>query len=710
MRKFISILFLSFGVLWSQNHSSNKIIVAQKISVPIVLDGLLNEPVWKLCKPIDDFLQQEPIPGKAASFKTEVYALYDDKNLYIGVMCYDPEPSKIIARELKTDGNLRGDDNFTLLFDTFNDKKSAYWFGTNPLGMRDDALLSGMDFRGFNEDWNGIWDVRAAITDSGWSIEFIFPFSTFKFHDRDEQVWGVNFQRQIRRLNEQVLWSGVGLNLGMFKLAYAGTLKGIEGIKRGDPVYIKPFISMGFEQSEEEKIRLFKPGLDIKYGITQNLSLDLTFNTDFSQVESDRMKINLTRFPLFLPEKRDFFLENSSIFDYTFGFRNNVFYSRRIGLSDEGEVPVIAGARLVGRINKTELGFLNVQTASKKEIPTTNYTVARVKYDLLKESYAGFIITNKISKSGFNRVYGGDFNFTLTNFWDDQTIVVGGGAVKSDETNGGKQSLATKFFISYPNDLINSFFSYRNVQKDFNPEMGFFFRTGFKSLTYRLGINPRINFYGIKKLNFEVIESDIYWNKNNELSTVNLSFSPLGFTTNAEDRFGIQIQRNFDYVEEPFTIFDTTVIPRGKYWFNIYAAGIQTARGRKFFGGFELITGNYYNGKINSFQSSLTFLFSKHLTISGDLEINKLIFSNATMLTKEFGARIRYDFTTMIYTSIFTQWNNELKELNINYRFNWQPKIGSNIYLVFNHLISTAGKIKTKDIAVIAKIVWLIMV
>lgn len=249
----------------------------------------------------------------------------------------------------------------------------------------------------------------------------------------------------------------------MFKLAYAGTLKGIKGIKRGDPVYIKPFISMGFEQSEVEKIRLFKPGLDIKYGITQNLSLDLTFNTDFSQVESDRMKINLTRFPFFLPEKREFFLENSSIFDYTFGFRNNVFYSRRIGLSDEGEVPVIAGARLVGRINKTELGFLNVQTASKKEIPTTNYIVARVKYDLLKESYTGFIITNKISKSGFSRVYGGDFNFTLTNFWDDQTIVEGGGAVKSDETNGGKQSLATKFFISYPNDLINSFFSYRNV-------------------------------------------------------------------------------------------------------------------------------------------------------------------------------------------------------------------------------------------------------
>lgn len=708
MKRVLLILFFFFSVsVFSQTNS--KIIFAERVYTSPKLDGLLNDSVWQFAKPVNDFLQQEPIAGNPPSFKTEVRMIYTDYALYVGVMCYDPEPNKLIARELKSDGNLRGDDNFMILFDTFNDKKSAYWFGTNPLGMRDDALLSGMDFRGFNEDWNGIWEVRAAIVDSGWSIEFEFPFSTFKFYKQDEQVWGVNFQRQIRRLNEQVLWSGVGKNFGLFKLALAGKLIGIKDIERGDPIYLKPFLSLGRQFSTDKSKTLIKPGLDIKYGITQNLSLDLTFNTDFAQVESDRALINLTRFPLFFPEKREFFLENSSIFDYTFGFRNNVFYSRRIGISGGQEIPINSGARLVGRVNEFEIGLLNVQTSAKGDEPSTNYGVARVKYDLFEQSYAGFIITNKISKDGFNRVFGADFNLNFTDFLGDQTLTIGGGALKSSETNGGKRNNAYKLFVSYPNDLINSFLSYREAQRDFNPAMGFFFRRGFKSITSHLRISPRINYLGIKKLNFTIFETDVYWNDNNSLSTSNLSFSPFGFITNSDDFFRIQVNRNFDYVESDFSIFDTITVYAGKYNFNSVEFRLNTSRSRNFFAEFDFGEGTYYSGRRRNISSELTYMFSKHLSISSDFNIYRIDISGSKFYTREFGMRLRYDFSTMTYSSIFAQWNNEMKEININYRFMWQPKIGSNFYIVINHLLSTEQKIRTKDFTILTKFVWLIV-
>ncbi len=710
MNKYL--LFLLLILITSNLHSENgsKTIYATRVVGKPVIDGHLSDTLWSFATPVNDFLQQEPIAGQPASFKTEVRIIYNDDALYVGVMCYDPEPQKIIARELKKDGNLRGDDNFMLIFDTFNDKKSAYWFGTNPLGMRDDALLSGIDFRGFNEDWDGIWYVEAAVTDSGWSVEFEFPFSTFKFHKQNEQVWGVNFARQIRRLNEQVLWSGVGLNLGLFKLAYAGKLVGIKDIERGSPIYLKPFLSAGIQRFNGHRKTVLKPGLDIKYGLTQNLSLDLTFNTDFAQVEADRARINLSRFPLFFPEKRDFFLENASIFDYTFGFRNNVFYSRRIGLSRGVEIPINFGARMVGRINEIELGILNVQTAAKENEPPTNYGVVRTKYDLLDQSYVGFIFTNKISKNGFNRVYGGDFNFIFTDFLDNQTLMIGGGALKSDETNGGNKNLAYKAFVSFPNDLVNAFLSYREAQKDFNPAMGFFFRTGFKSLTSHLRISPRINYLGIKKLNFTIFESDIYWNSDNTLSTSYFSLSPFGLVTNADDQIIFRINRNFDFTEYDFTIFDTITIKSGKYNFNSAGFSLNTSRSRPLILEFDFDDGTYYSGRRRNFSTELTYMFSRNLSLSSDFELNRIELYGIKFYTREFGMRIRYDFSTMTYSSIFAQWNNELKELNINYRFLWQPKIGSNFYLVLNHLISTEDKPRTKDIVILAKFVWLIIV
>ncbi|MCX8011321.1 MAG: carbohydrate binding family 9 domain-containing protein [Ignavibacteria bacterium] len=710
---FKHVLIIILFVITLNSFGQNKTIEAVFTSEPPSIDGYLDDSVWSKAKSISDFLQQEPVPGKQASLKTEVKILYDYENLYVGVMCYDNQPEKIIARELKWDGRMSGDDNFTLLFDTFNDNRTAYWFGTNPLGMHDDALLQGFDYSGFNESWNGIWDVRSKIIDSGWSIEFIFPFSTFKFKDTDEQIWGINFQREIKRLGETVLWTSVGADKGFFKLPYAGDLIGLKHIKRGNPIYLKPFFTFGTQKEiDSDRKFIYKPGLDIKYGLTDNLSLDITFNTDFAQVESDRAVINLTRFPLVYPEKRSFFLEGADIFSFTHGASNNLFYSRRIGLSERAEeIPIIAGAKLVGRVGKFQLGLLDIQTSKKEKTPATNYFALRSKYDLLEQSFIGFIFTNKMSKGFFSRTFGGDITFNFNNFLGDKNLTIGFGLMKTDDTSHFKNSWATKFWIDYPNDLIDQFFSYRLIQANFDPQMGFIKRKGIQSYTYNLEINPRLNWNGVKKLNFKPIESVFNLDGNGKLIEASLQFQPFGFTTVAGDRFETYIKRVFDRVEADYTIFNEShTITMGDYWFTTLGAEFKTSAGRDIYGELDYQWGNFYTGKIKTFETNVTFVINRHISITSDFQHNHLRMDSTKFSTNEFGGRIRFDFSTSINSSIFAQWNNEDEELNVNFRFNWQPKIGSDFYLVINQQLSTQGKIRTKDFALLAKIVWMFII
>lgn len=705
---FIHPIIIFIIIINCLSYGQEKKITAVRTNYPPKIDGILNDPVWSSALPISDFKQEEPIPGNDPTFKTVVRILYDDENLYVGIMCYDTEPDKIIARELKLDGKWSGDDNIAILFDTYNDNRTAYWFGTNPLGMRDDALLtSGFGFSGFNEEWHGIWDVRSAIVDSGWSTEIVFPFSTFKFSSNEEQIWGINFQRKIQRTGESVQWTAYEKDRNFFTVASAGDLIGLRGISRGKPIYLKPFFTTGIQKNPFEKKYVYKPGLDIKYGISQMLSLDVTFNTDFAQVESDKAQINLTRFPLFFPEKRDFFLEGRNVFNFTLGGSNNLFYSRRIGINKGEEVPIIAGAKLVGRLNDFELGVINMQTESKGNEPTTNYGLARGKFDLFDQSYAGFLISNKVSKNGFNTVYAADAVLTTSNFLGDKILSFGSGIAKSNEKNSSENSWAGKFYLDYPNDLINQYASYIFIQKNFNPAMGFISRNGIQSYIYNLKLTPRVEWGEISKLNFILIESSFDFDKNNILLTGNFAIQPFGFSTQKGDKVGLKIERKFDNVEESFEIFNSVFINRGKYWFTNYQLNIAAAPGRDVYGEILSEAGSFYNGNKKSIATNFVWIINKHLSLSADYEFNRILLDQSKFSTHEFGSRIRYDFSTMLYSSIFAQFNNQLNEINLNYRFNWQPNIGSNFYFVVNHLLSSADKLKSKEVTILTKIVWL---
>lgn len=704
---FLLIIFLlAFQSITAQQKS----IKAVKVNDTPVIDGLLNDAVWQKGIPISDFWQQEPVPGNNPSLRTELRIIYDNENLYVGVMCYDDEPNKIIAREMKWDGFISADDNVKIIFDTFNDDRSAYWFGTNPLGAQNDALLTGFEMKDFNEDWDGVWEVECAITENGWSAEFRFPFSTFKFHDRPEQVWGFNILRGIRRNNEEVQWTSVGKNLGFLKIAEAGDLSGIENIKRGNPIYLMPYFSTGAQFVKGNKKYLAEPGLDIKYGLTETLSLDVTFNTDFAQVESDRARINLTRFPLFFPEKREFFLEGRKTFDFNLGGNNNLFYSRRIGISRNQEIPIIGGAKLVGRVGDFELGFIDMQTAEKGGEPTTNYGTVRAKYDLLNSSYAGFMVTNKLTSNKTQTSFGGDFHFSFNDFLGDKNLVIHASAAKSDLQNSNKNSWAGNFYVDYPNDLIDTYLGYRFIQSEFNPEVGFVSRRGYQQLVYDLEISPRINSGGIKKLKFEPLESSMIYSGNGTLQSAEFAVSPFGIEFESGDEIGIGIHRTFDRPEEDFEIFDTTKVKAGSYWYTTYGIGFESSPMRNIYGEVDFITGGYYNGSRSELEGNVTFTLNKNLTVGGDFTYNHIKINNSTLNTNEFGGRIGYTFSKHVNSSVFAQWNNEQNEMNINYRFNWKPKIGSDLYIVVNQLLSTENKIRSKDITVLAKFVWLMVI
>jgi len=335
----------------TKKQSSEKegyILEAIRIDTPPKIDGYLEAEIWKLAPAATNFIQKQPDEGKPATENTEVRILYDSENLYIGVMCYDSEPEKIIANEKRRDSkNIYQNDHFQIMFDTFHDRRNGYVFVINPLGAKLDIQVrkEGKSARlspNVNISWDGVWRVRSAINKNGWSAEIEIPLITLRFNENAVDGWGMNFLRNIRRKNEESTWAALPRNLNIYKISLAGELKGLGGLKKGLNLQVKPFVMMDrvFQRDKEGTLSSkskIDGGIDIKYGLTSNLTLELTANTDFSQVEADNEQINLTRFSLFFPEKRDFFLENAGIFDIGSSQDAMIFFSRRIGISPQGE-------------------------------------------------------------------------------------------------------------------------------------------------------------------------------------------------------------------------------------------------------------------------------------------------------------------------------------------------------------------------------------
>jgi len=678
---------------------------------PVVMDGRLSESDWNLAEPATSFTQREPDEGEPATEKTEVRILYDHTHIYLGVYCYDSEPDRIVHNELRFDGNLSSDDYFTVVLDTFDDKQNAFYFSINPNGARLDAKLGGgnlSDRARPNYDWNGVWDTAARITDDGWSAEIVIPLSTLRFNEVDLQEWGINFERVIARKNEQVLWAAWGRDDGITQLSRAGRLCNLRNISRGKILEIKPFVLGGVEDREGVSDNEFKYGIDVKYPLTSDLTLDVTSLTDFAQIEADRTQINLTRFDLLYPEKRDFFLEGAEIFRFGGSSISTPFYSRRIGLSpDRQAIPILGGAKITGKSGNYNIGVLDMQTDEDHGVPSTNYSVVRVKRDILNQSSIGMIATGLHDDNGYwDRTVGLDFNYNTDRFLGNKNFSITTWFEKNYKESGPSGKHTGQFIMSYPNDLLNIIASYKEADEDYDPEMGFYNRVGVRQVLLLTEYSPRPDIPHMRQLLFSE-EVRIISNINTgRLETRNILFSPFGFTTKTEDTFRFTIGNYYDYLYDEFNIFKNVVIPADAYEWWDFRTTFMTNESRPLATYLSLQTGDFYNGTKTTVNTQLVTKFSEFISVASGIIYNKLALGPESFSTQEYIMRVNTNVSPRLAIRTFVQYNNDDELVNLNFRIHFIPQIGSDIFFVYNHNWDRGQEYKTTFDALVAKIAW----
>ena len=670
----------------------------------IQLDGLLDEAVWQAAPVSSGFRQQEPDEGAPATERTEVRVVYDETTLYVGITAYDSDPDAVIARILQRDRVMRGagfgrfnfttDDGVAILFDTFHDHRNAMVFATNPNGAEFDALISDEGGE-VNVDWRGVWRVAAKRTADGWSAEFAIPFRTLRYPSDAAATWGFNVFRSIRRKNEDVLWrSWSRNNEGFNRVSRAGHLEGLDDLPRtGVNLELKPYVLGGAAQARNGLGGLdadgqLDVGFDAKYEIRPGLVLDATLNTDFAQVEADDEQVNLTRFSLFFPEKRDFFLENSGIFD--FGERGFfgppsylLFFSRRIGIAPEGEVPVLGGLRLTGRVGSQRVGALNVVTDDAFGRPKMNFAVVRVKRDIGTNNFIGALVTDRRTSEGWNTTGGVDWSF-----WPTSRLVFRGFASATATSGAGGEGSAFQGQLDYTSNHFGFNIAHLSISPNARADMGFITRTDVRQSTAFFRVTPRPHAVGLRKVDF-------FWS--NRLITrtdgtlqdwsIGPSLSP---QWNSGESMRIEYEVGFTRLDQGFEIGEGVPVPAGDYDTWLISASAETSSNRP-----VVLQGNtrfqsIYDGHISTVGGSLTLSPSANLSTVLSYTHNRVDVPNGAFDADIASLRLTLAFTTQITANALIQYNERDDELSANIRFNFIHTPGSDLFIVLNEQRGTS--------------------
>ncbi len=696
------------NLLYSQSITSNSIIPLLT-DEKIELDGNLTEKCWESATKITNFSQHEPDNSKPSSELTKVAVCYNSNKLYIGVWCYDKGVQGIVKKGMKRDFEFWRDDIFQIVLDPYNQQTSGYLFIVNANGARGDALISRLQNGNFS--WNGVWDVETNITDEGWFAEIEIPFSTLKFPDSEIQTWGANFERNIRHKVEQVRWQGWALDNDFTNLMVAGKIEGFKNIAGKENLIFKPYAlgGLSFIAGEEYK-DITKIGGEITYPITNSLNLSTTFNTDFAQIESDQLQVNITRFSKYYPEKRDFFLENSSIFNFLLNGSDNLFYSRNIGIDKGNLVPIIVGTKLTGSLNSTNIGLLSIQTDKQNDLMSTNYSVGRVEHNLNTNYTIGGIFTSKYNENQRNFAYGVDGNYSTSEFLGKYNLNVAGAFAQTNTQNGkNADNNSFTFYLNYPNSFIESAFLYNQIQKNFNPELGYVRRRNIKHISYELDIKPRVNgWLGIRNFYFAPIEFSTYLtDETNEVESMRYELSPIGFSLMSGDFVKFQIEYNYDRLDEAFSMSDNFEFTAGEYEYNIYSLVVDTYGGRRLTSWFWFGVGDYYDADYLGAEAYLQYSLTSKLSMSGSYSLNDIQRDDQGFVSNQISGRIEYSFNPKLYSTLFAQWNDEIEDILLNFRINWIPVVGSDVYFVINQRITTESKVfDLKDMSVLLKVIW----
>ncbi len=678
----------------------------------IEIDGELTESDWQKATPIHQFIQFEPDAGAPLTEATEVRILYDDKHIYFGFVCSEPDRSKIVANKMRRDTMLWDNDNVFVLLDTYNDRRSGFFFRVNPLGAREDvAIMDSGDSR--NENWNAVWDCKAKINADNWTAEIAIPFSQLRFKKEDTLTWGLNIGRTIQKSQEEGTWAPVDAAYSFgarYRTTDLGTLTGLTGISPRRNIEFLPYLLPGVARTETDGTDgVLDLGADMKVSVTSNLTADLTVNTDFAQVEADQEQANLTRFSLFFPEKRQFFLEGAGLFD--FGIPRSsfnapppllLFYSRRIGIEEGHAIPILGGGKVTGKVGGFGVGLLNVLTnkyaadatenLDAVDVDRINYSVLRIKRDLFTGSSLGVIAINKQDFDAHNRATGVDFIYRPTdrmNFRGLWARTFDPDDMQDDSINlqqGPENSNALYFGGNWQSAVARASASYTDIGEDFNPEVGYVYRTGSRWIRGEARTTPYLHWHGLRRM-WAGPEIDIILDSDNQLETRTFIWSTwLELETNGWG--GIRIYRNFENLTEDFEIREGIIIPSGEYNYSNYSLMLN-AEGKVFNGRVGLNIGDFYNGTRRGFDIRLDLRLTGRFSLEPRYEFNRVTLPQGTFDTNVFGGRIGYSFSTDLFTKLYVQWNSDRNLITTNFLVNYIYQPGSDFYLVFNQTYGT---------------------
>ena len=705
----------------SESPTQQKAIRATPADITPIMDGtVVGDPAWTTASIATGFQQSAPNEGEPATERTEVRIIYTADTLYLGVVCFDRDPTSIIVSDSSRDSSMNDADSFQIIIDTFQDQQNGFIFGTTPAAQEYDGQvvneggsrsLFGGGGRGgfsrgsgggFNLNWDGAWQVTATVSEIGWSAEFAIPFRTIRYPDRTEQLWGINFQRNIRRRNETAYWSPLPRQYNLYRVSMAGELSGlVTPVGRSSNLQVTPYVvGKALARKNNTPRRVVATGdfgADLKYSVTSGLTLDGTFNTDFAQVEVDDEQINLDRFNLFFPEKRPFFLENAGAFtvanDGPASGRNlgqtDLFFSRRIGISDTGQqIPILAGSRLSGKVTDgITVGLLNMQTDEVGgNAPANNFTVARVRHDLPNRSSIGGLFVNKIATgtrarpNDYNRTYAVDGRVGL-----GQNGMMQGFFGRTDTPGRNGRDHALSLSGNYTSESWRFISGYQENGEDFNPEVGFLRRTGgFRKFDFGVSNTSRPNgFFKFQEFTPHMSFTR-FWNFDGVMES---SFMHAHLEGEFEDSSSVgawydakseQVFRNFKV--------SGIVVPAGRYDFGETNYQFRYNRSAPISMGLSAKVGGFFGGTIMTWRPTLRARYGETLNLSLSYSRNDIDLPNGSTITNLTSLRAAYNFSPRIFAQALLQHNDSANLWSSNVRFGWLQDANTGLFLVYNEI------------------------
>lgn len=686
------ISFLLIPVLSAQaQNTARPRMAAAPTDGDIQLDGILDEADWQKAPINDQFRTVVPDEGGEPTGRTTVQVLTQPRFLLIGVQCFDDDPQGIVNFSKLRDVNLDNEDHIRIVIDPFLDGQSGIIFAVNASGARYDALVSNRG-ESENEDWDAIWEAKAHIGADGWSVEIKIPIQSISFK-KGLKEWGFNLERRIQRFQETIRWANIRRDQWFIQTSRAGLLTNLPDFNFGVGLNIRPSLIEDISrEAKEDPAFTFDPSLEISQRIGPNIQSTLTFNTDFAETEVDTRQTNLTRFPLFFPEKRAFFLEGADIFEFGFGLGRNIlpFFSRRVGLYRGNEVPITAGGKINGRIGKTAFGGLVMNTREvnlgENSLPKSNMGVIRMKRNILKESSIGFIGTFGDPESrGDSWTSGVDFTYQTTRFNGDKNFLVGVSGLyanRSDLEEGDQSAFALK--VDYPNDIWDIALTYLRIGDAFDPALGFVPRKGVHNMRAGLTYAPRPKWKWLRQMRNQLFFSYIA-DLNGDWQSYRVFTAPINWRLESGDRIEINWVPEGEQLTEPFEISDGVVIPVGKYHFTRYRLETALAAKRALNGQLSWWFGTFFEGNLNEFEASLNWNPTSILTFEfiGTHNIGRLPYGDfdQTLL----GVRARFNASPDLQLNSFIQYDTDSKRLGVNARIHWIFHPQGDLFFVWNN-------------------------